>query len=398
MTARDIGRGLVAAAGALLAMAGTATAGLLLLDAVPLPKPGLSVGGVRGGRLERLTAAVVAMAAGGPVDVGVTPAGGLPITVQGRIEVLPLGVSLVGAVVLGTLLLGRGRSGLLVRGASATVAFTAGLGAVAAAARGTLTLPSGSARAAGGGVGACASGTRTPFAGTSVDQLEAGFSTAIGPTVAGAAVGALAVVGLCWLAVRFPAVAGTLRAARWPVAGAGIVGVLGAWAVGGPAVAGGVLLALPLVVGGALLLGLGVPWGFSSGGMLSCVVDGGWSPPGRGALVVLSGAVLLACAVAVAARTGGDRAGGPLRRAAGLAVRFAPVVAAVLVVLTLLSRVSVELGVQAFIIAVPVLDLRLAASPGVALAAGLGAGAVAGFAASLLVDAVRSRTSVGWRA
>jgi hypothetical protein len=163
-------------------------------------------------------------------------------------------------------------------------------------------------------------------------------------------------------------------------------------------VAGGVLLALPLVVGGALLLGFGVPWAFSSGGMLSCVVDGGWSPPGRGALVVLSGAVLLACAVAVAARTGGDRAGGPLRRAAGLAVRFAPVVAAVLVVLTLLSRVSVELGVQAFIIAVPVLDLRLAASPGVALAAGLGAGAVAGFAASLLVDAVRSRTSVGWRA
>ena len=386
MTARDLGRGLAAAAGALLAMAGTAAAGLFLLDAG------------RSGPIERLTAAVVAMAAGGPADVGVTPAGDLPITVQGRIEVLPLGVSLVGAVVLGAVLLGRGRSGLLVRGASAAVAFAAGLGAVAAAARGTLTLPSGSTRAAGGGVGACASGTRTPFAGAFVDKLEAGFSTAVGPTVAGAAVGALAVVGLCWLAVRFPAVGGTLRAARWPVAVAGIVGVLGAWAVGGPAVAGGVLLTLPLVVGGALLLGLGVPWAFSLGGMLSCVVDGGWSPPGRGALVVLSGAVLLACAVAVAARTGADRAGGPLRRAAGLAVRFAPAVAAVLVALTLLSRVSVELGVQAFIIAVPVLDLRLAANPGVALAAGLGAGAVAGFAASLLVDALRSRTSVGWRA
>ncbi|MEU8236336.1 streptophobe family protein [Actinoplanes sp. NPDC048967] len=386
MTARDIGRGLAAAAAALLAMAGTAAAGLLLLDAD------------RGGPLGRLTAAVVAMAAGGAADVGVTPSGGLPITVQGRIEVLPLGVSVVGAVVLGTLLLGRGRSGLLVRGASAAAACTAGLGAVAAAAHGTLTLPSGSARAAGGGVGACASGTRTPFAGASVDKLEAGFSAAVGPTVAGAAVGALAVAGLCWLAVRFPAAGATLRAARWPAAGAGIVGVLGAWAVGGPALAGGVLLALPLVVGGALLLGLGVPWAFSSGGMLSCVVDGGWSPPGRGALGVLSGAVLLACAVAVAARTGADRAGGPLRRAAGLAVRFAPVVAAVLVVLTLLSRVSVELGVQAFIIAVPVLDLRLAASPWVAPAVGLGAGAVAGFAASLLVDAARSRTSVGWRA
>ena len=113
--------------------------------------------------------------------------------------------------------------------------------------------------------------------------------------------------------------------------------------------------------------------------------------------MVLSGVVLLACAVAVVARTGRDRAGGPLRRAAGLAVRFAPVMAAVLAVLTLLSRVSVELGVQAFIIAVPVLDVRLAASPWDALAAGLGAGATAGFAASLLVDAVRRRTSVGWR-
>jgi hypothetical protein len=384
MTARDICRGLAAAAGALLVMAGTAAAGLLLLDAD------------RGGRLDRLTAAVVAMAAGAPADIGLTPAGGLPIAVQGRIQVLPLGVSLAGAVVLGALLLRRGRSGLLVRGASAAVACTAGLGAVAVAARGTLTLPSGTGRAAGGGVGACSSGTRTTFAGTSVDKLEAGFSAAVGPTVAGAAVGTLAVVGLCWLAVRFPAVAGTLRAARWPVGGAAAVCVLAAWAFGGPAVAGGVLLTLPLVVCGVLLLGLGVPWSFSADGALSCIVDGGWSPPGRGVFVVLSGVVLLACAVVVAARTGRDRAGGPLRRAAGLALSLAPVTAAVLAVLTLLSRASVELGVRAFIIAVPVLDVRLAASPWGALVAGLGAGATAGFAASLLVDAFRRRTSVGW--
>ncbi|WP_212987981.1 hypothetical protein [Actinoplanes auranticolor] len=395
--ARDIGRGLVAAGGALLAMAAAAAAGLLLLDVVPLPEPGLSAGGAGGGPIGRLTAAVVAMAAGGPADVGIDPAGRLPITVQGRIQVIPLGVSLVGAVVLGTLLLRRGRPGLLVRGMTAAVAGTAGLGAVAAAARGTLTLPAGGAGAAGGGAGACASGTRTPFAGASLDKLEAGFAVATGRTVAGAAVGALAVVGLCWLAVRFPAVGGALRAARWPVAGTAAVCVLGAWALGGPAAAGGVLLTLPLVVGGVLLLGLGVPWSFSADGVLSCVVDGGWSSPGRGALVVLSGAVVLACGVAVAARTGRDRAGGPLRRAAVLAAWLAPVMAAGLTVLALLSRVSVELGVQAFIVAVPVLDVRLAANPWVALGAGLGAGAVAGFTGSLLVDAVRRPTSVGWR-
>jgi hypothetical protein len=199
------------------------------------------------------------------------------------------------------------------------------------------------------------------------------------------------------LIVRFPVVAETLRAARWPIGATAAGSVLAAWAFGGPAVAGGVLLALPLVVCAALLFGLGVPWSFSANGLLSCALDGGWSPPGRGALAVLSGVVLLACAVAVAARTGRDRAGDPLRRAAGLAVRLGAAVAAVLVVLTLLSRVSVELGVQAFIIAIPVLDVRLAANPWGALAAGLGAGAAAGFAASLLVDAFRRRASVRWR-
>jgi hypothetical protein len=386
MAVRDICRGPAAAAAALLAMAGTAAAGLVLLDAG------------RVGRLDRLTAAVVAMAAGGPAEVGAVPAGGLPIAVQGRIQVLPLGVTLVGAVVLAALLLRGGRGGLLVRGASATVTVTAGLGAAAVAARGTLTLPSGSAPVAAGGVGACSAGTRTPFAGAvAVDELQAGFSVATGPTVAGAAVGALAVVGLCRLVVRFPAVGGALRAARWPVGATAVVCVLAAWAFGGPAVAGGVLLALPLVVCGALLLGLGVPWSISADGVLSCVLDGGRQLPGRGGLAVLAGVVLLAGAVAVAARTGRDRTGGPLRRACGLAARLAPVVAGVLAVLTLLSRVSAEVGVQAFIIAVPVLDVRLAGSPWGALAAGLGAGAVAGFTASLLVDGLRRRTSVGWR-
>jgi hypothetical protein len=385
MAARDVYEGPAAAAAALLAMAGTAAAGLLLLDAG------------RAGRLDRLTAAVVAMAAGGPADVGAVPAGGLPIAVQGRIQVMPLGVSLVGAVVLGALLLRRGRSGLLIRGASAAVAFTAGLWAVAVVARGTLTLPSGGARAAAAGVGGCSAGARMPFGGAgSIDTLRAGFSVAAGRTVAGAAGWALAVVGMCWLALRFPAVAGALRTARWPVVGTAVVCVLAAWRFGGPAAAGGVLLALPLAVGGALLLGLGVPWAVHADGVLSCALDGGWSPPGGGAPEVLAGVVLLAGGVIVAVHAGRDRAGGALRRAAGVAVRLAPVAAVVLALLALLSRVSVELGVRAFILAVPILDVRLAPNPWEALVAGLGAGAAAGFAASLLVDAVRRRTSVGW--
>ncbi|GLZ01111.1 streptophobe family protein [Actinoplanes sp. NBRC 103695] len=386
MAARDVYEGPAAAAAALLAMAGTAAAGLLLLN------------GGRGGGLDRLTAGVVAMAAGGPADIGAAPAGGLPIGVQGQIQVMPLGVSLVGALVLGALLLRRGRSGLLVRGSSAAVAFTAGLCAVAVAARGSVTLPSGSARAVVGGAGACSAGASTPLRAVgSVDTLQAGFSVAVGPATVGAAGWALAVVGLCWLAARFPAVADTLRAARWPVCGTAAVCVLAAWALGGPAAAGGALLALPLAAGGALLLGLGVPWAMHADGVLSCALDGGWSPPEGVALTVLSGVALLACGVTVAAHTGRDRAGGPLRRAAGLAVRLAPMMAAVLALLTLLSRISVELGVRVVVIAVPVLDVRLTANPWEALVAGLGAGAAAGFAGSLLVDAVRRRTSVGRR-
>lgn len=380
MTTREVYRGLFAAACALSAMVGTAAAGLLLLDAD------------RAGRLTRLTAAVVAMAAGGPATIEAVPTGGLPIAVQGQISVMPLGVSLVGAVALGTLLLRHGRSGLLVRGLSAAAAFTAGAGAVAMSARGMLTLPSGSARAAVDGMGACGAGTRLPLTGAfPIDQLQAGFSVSAGSTVAGGAVGALAVAGLCWLTARFLVSTGTLRAARWAIAGPTVVCVPVAWAVGGPRVAGGLLLVLPLVVGGALLHGLGVPWSFSADGVLACVLDGGWPAPGRGAPAVLSVVVLLACGVAVAARTGRDRAGGPLRRAAGLAVRLAPVVAAVLFLLTLLSRVSAELGVRAVVLAVPVLDVRLVANPWGALIVGLGAGAVAGFAGSLLVDAFRRR-------
>ena len=90
---REVWRGLVAAVAALGAMGGTAVVGLLLLG----------VGRV--GEVDRMTAAVVAMAVGGSVELGAVPGGRVPFALQGNAELVPSGVALAGAVVLGWLLL-----------------------------------------------------------------------------------------------------------------------------------------------------------------------------------------------------------------------------------------------------------------------------------------------------
>ncbi|KDN18956.1 streptophobe family protein [Amycolatopsis rifamycinica] len=373
---REVIRGLVAAAAALLAMAGVAAAGLALLGAG-------RVGGLGG-----LTAAAVALAVGGSAEAGGTPAGGLPVAVRVGLEVMPLGVSLAGAVVLGSLLLRRG-DGLLVRGAVAAVALPAGLAVLALLARGTLTMPDGVGAGAAGACGRAAGPVRLPGSG----RLDAGFSVAVGPVVVGATAGVLVVVGVCWLVTRFPAVAAGVRAVRWPAVGLAVLCLAVAWTFGGTAAAGGVLLALPQLLGGAVLLGLGVPWTIGSSGAFSCALPALPVSPG-GPLLGLSAVVLLGCGVAVAART--RRSGGPLRRAAGLAVRFAPATAAVLAVVTLLSRISADVTVSAFGFSLPVFAVRLTANPLLALVAGLGGGAVAGFAGSLLADAI-SVSSRAWK-
>lgn len=372
---RDVGRGLAAAIAALLAMAGVALAGLLLLDAGRFAGPAA------------LTATVVALAVGGSADVVAVPAGGLPVTVRGAIDVMPLGVSLAGAVVLGAVLLRHGRDGLPVRAAAAAVAVPAGMAVISLLAKGNLTL-----RSSGGGGSACGAGAGSRFGGA----IDAGFSVASVPAAVAAAVWALVVAGMCALAVRFPVVATGLRSAA-TVSGVLTVGCLiVAGVFGGAAAAGGVLLVLPQVVSGVLLLGLGVPWTVSSGGVLSCALDGVQPLSPGGPLTWVPVVALLACAVVVATRTG-RRLGGPLRRAAVLAAWFAVVTGAALAVVTLLSRVSVELGVTALGMSIPVLDARLAANPLLALAAGLASGALAGGAGSLLVDVARSRISVSSR-
>ena len=164
---------------------------------------------------------------------------------------------------------------------------------------------------------------------------------------------------------------------------------------GGATAAGAVLLVLPQVVAGVLLLGLGVPWTVTSEGPLSCALDGVQPLSPGGPLTWAPVVVLLVCGIVVAART--RRSGGTLRRAAVLAAWFALVTGAALAVMALLSQVSVELGVTALGLSIPVLDARLAANPLLALVAGVAGGALAGGAGSLLVDAFRSRISVSSR-
>lgn len=340
---REVSRGVAAAVAALLAMAGVAAAGLALLGA------------------GRFTTAVVALAVGGAVDVEAVPAGALPIAVRGDLHVIPLGVSLAGAVVLGWLLLRRGADGLLVRGSAAAVSFVAGVAGIALLTKGKLNIPEGT------GGGCVSAGPRIPLSG----GLDAGFSVAVGPAVLGAVVWALVVIGVCWLVTRFPAVATGFRAVRWPAAGLAVVGVAAAWTLGGATAAGAVLLLLPQLAFGAVLLGLGVPWTVTAP---ACVPDIGHFMPG----LWVSGALLVGCGIAVAVR----------RRSPRRAATTAAVAGGVAVALALLSRVSVDVAVSAFGFSVPVLSARLAANPLLALAAGAAAG--------LLADAL-SVSSRAWK-
>lgn len=380
-TSREVWRGVLAAVAALVAMAVVASGGLLLLDAG-------RVGGFGG-----LTAAVLALAVGGTAEFGAVPAGELPIAVRGGVGVTPLGVSLVGAVVLGWLLLRR-RDGLLVRGAAAAVAFPAGLAVAAGFARGTVTLPGGGSSGGGGGGSVCG----LPAVGRigrdgAGDALGAGFSVPVWPVLAGALGWVLAVVGVCWLVARFRI---SLRGVLWASAGLAVVCLVVAWVLGGSAAAGGVLLVLPLVLFGVVSLGLGVPWALSSDGALSCVLDGVAPPTPGGPLTWVAVAALLGLGVVVA--WPGGRDGTPLRRATRLAVRLGPVVGVASGVLALLSTVTVGLRLGAFGFSLPVLEARLAADPLIASGLGVVGGAVAGFAGGLLVGGFLRLASVPWPA
>lgn len=397
--ARGAAEGAGAAVIALLAMAGTAAVGLSFLDAEGT------------GEFGAMTAAAVAMAAGGSAGLDADLAGQIPLAVHGGVDAMPTGVALVGAVVLGWLLLRRGGEGLLVRGAAATVAFAGGVAAAASLARGTVTLrppdgttggamarmTSGCATGAGPGTGGPSPGGELPFSGGAFDSFAVGFSVAAGPAVVGAVVGALAVLGVCALAVRFASVATSLSAVLWTLGGIAAVCLPVAAVLGGTEAAGGGLLFAPLAVFGTVLLGLGVPWTLSSEGALACGLDGAGPLPSSGGLplplVGVSGLVLLAIGIVAACLSRG-RPGGALWRSWGLALRLAPVVGAAAVLTVLLSRFAFGLDAEAFGVPIALLDAELGANPWHALAVGIAGGAAAGFAASLLVDGMRRAASV----
>ncbi|SES07000.1 hypothetical protein SAMN05216188_12120 [Lentzea xinjiangensis] len=381
-TRRDVWRGVAAAAAALVAMAATAAVALLLLDAGRFGDPG------------RLTAGVVALAVGGSAEFGAVPSGEVPLAVRGGVDVVPAGVVLVGAVVLGWLLL-RHRDGLLVRGAAAAVAFPAGAVAVAMAARGTVTAkgmtPSPSGGAAGGMSGVCGLPAVGPLRrGVSLDAFSVGFSVPVGPVAAGAIGWVLAVVGVCWLISWFQV---ALRGALWVIGGLTAACLLAAWALGGPVVAGGVLLLLPLLVFGVLSLGLGVPWTVQADGVLACALGGAAPPAPGGPLTWVAVAVLLVLGI-LAALAGGRGGGTPLRRALRNGAVLGAVAGVGLGALAWLSQVSVQIGVGAFGFSLPVLDAWAGANPLAVVALGSVGGAAAGLAGSLLVDGALRLASV----
>ncbi len=409
---RDVGAGLVAAAAALLAMAGVAAAGLVLLGADEAGDPGA------------LTAAVVALAAGGPATLDATAPGDVPIPLSAGVEVMPLGVTLVGATVLGALLVRRGRDGLGVRGAAATVAVATGLLAVAHLAGGNVTvrLPDDAAAAAGdepttdetttGGLAAvaggaeagrvsaadgCLDGRGLPFseegwpfgASGSGGTLDVGVSVAGGPAAVAGATGALIVLAMCRPAQRFRGALRGRRAVVWPVGGVVVAALAAAGASGGAAAAGGVVLVLPLAVVGALPIGLGVPLTVRADGVLGCVLDGAEPIAPGGPLMWVSGAALLGLGVIAASRTQRPTSRNRLAVVGGVAL----VVGAGLATMAVLARVSVDLGVGGL----SLLDARLAADPLTALGTGLAAGSAAGVAGIVLVGTFRSLGSVSWR-
>ncbi|WP_157575121.1 hypothetical protein [Jiangella muralis] len=413
---RDVGAGLVAGAAALLTMTGVAAAGLLLLDAGRI------------GEVGALTAAVVALAAGGRATLTTTAPGELPIPLRAGVEALPLGVTLAGAVVLGTVLLRRGRDGFGVRAAAATVAVAAGLLVVAQLAGGnvTVSLPADAVAAAGVASAAgrtpadgCPDGGGLPFGGGSplgdgrplgsalpsgdggsAGGLDVGYSVAGGPLAAAGAAGALAVVGVCWLVLRFRGSTRRSWAGRWAVAGIVTAGMVAAGASGGTQAVGGLLLLLPAAVAGALPVALGAPVTVRADGVLRCALDGAEPVVSTTPLRWVSAAALLALGVVVAARAHHEPHHGlrpglrpRLRRGLMDVGGMGAATGAGLAAMALLTTVTIDVGVGGLAL----LDARLAADPAAALAAGAAVGAAAGAAGVTVVQAARSLTSLPWR-
>ncbi|MFJ8543604.1 streptophobe family protein [Streptomyces sp. NPDC093586] len=428
---------------ALIGMAGTAALGLRLLDADAA------------GSLGPMTAAAVALGAGGSVaSSGDVSAFGLKgAEAHMAIEITPLGVGLVGAVLLSFLFLRSLRAAgavvapveLLARAGAVTALFVAMLGGLARVGHGVVTIDGGSLGlddlpgGAGGGVQVPGLGDLGDLGGVLPDRIgdlvgakaAVGFRVETAPTLLGGLVWCVGVLLVALLASRrapLPRGCEALHRVVRPAVSALVTVALTAVAAGYAAaayaaigddrprrIAGAALLGAPNGVWLGVPVGLFVPWDGRATGAparflpdpLDELLSGGADGPvtlGRLAeldgrvwlLGVAAAALMLLAGVLTAIRTpvAPSDARGP-GFAGRCALRLGVATAPALALSVLLTEVSVDaslsvLGVDAFGAGV---DLR--GHLGAALLLGAAWGAGAGAAGALLA---RSSGAAGRRA
>ncbi|WP_344097018.1 streptophobe family protein, partial [Streptomyces stramineus] len=419
---------------AFLAMAGVAALGLHLL------------GADAAGALGPMTAAVVVLAVGGSV----TPSGDVEAfglkgaSAHSAIEIAPLGVSLVGALMLGMIFARSLRSAgatvrlsaLAARAGAVAVLFLLILGGLAWAGEDTVTfdgsglgLPEPGKGGDGGlvvpGVGDLGSigGLPERLGGLADARAAVGFSVRTGPSLAGGAVWVLGVLLIALLAARRApappgwevlhrsvrpavsalcavlvlAVAAGLAAAAYAAVSDGRAGrITGAALLGAP---NGVWLGIPL--------GLLVPWRGTASGVLSQVLPAPLDellsakadePVTLGRLAELDSRVwllavacalmILAAGVLAAVRTPRDGLG-PVVFAARGAVVLGTATALALPLLVALTRVKADAGLSVLGFDAFGAGLELRGNAPVALALGAAWGAAAGAAGGLLACGAR---------
>ncbi|WP_161163968.1 streptophobe family protein, partial [Streptomyces sp. SID5910] len=416
---------------ALIGMAGTAALGLRLLDADAA------------GSLGPMTAAVVALGAGGSVTPsGVVSAFGLKgAEAHTAIEITPLGVGLVGAVLLSFFFLRSLRAAgvvvapaeLLARAGTVTALFVAMLGGLAWAGHDVVTIDGGSLGlddlpgGGGGGVEVPGLGDLGDLGGLLPDRIgdlvgaeaAVGFRVETGATLLGGLVWCVGVLLIALLASRrtpLPRGCGAVHRVVRPAVSSLVTVALTAVAAGYAAaayaatgddhprrIAGAALLGAPNGVWLGVPVGLFVPWdGRATGALTRFLPDpldellggGADEPVTLGRLAELDGrvwllgvaaaALMLLAGVLTAARTPVTRGPGFAGRCA---LRLGLATALTLPLAVLLTEVSVDaslsvLGIDAF-----GAGIALRGHLGPALLLGTAWGAGAGAAGALLTRA-----------
>lgn len=422
---------------ALIGMAGTAALGLHLLGADTM------------GSLGPMTAAVVALGAGGSV----TPSGDVSAfgltgaEAHTAIEITPLGVSLVGALLLSWFFLRSLRAAgvvvapaeLLARVGAVVALFVAMLGGLAWAGHDVITLDGGALGmddlpGTGGGGGGGGGGLEIPGLGDLggllpdrigdlVDAKAAvGFTVDTAPTLLGGLVWSAGILLIALLASRrtplprgWEAVHRVVRPAVSAVVTVLLVAVAAGFAAAAYAavgddhprrIAGAALLGAPNGVWLGVSIGLFVPWdGRATGALTNVLPDpldtllsvGTDQPVTLGRLADLEGRVwLLAVAVAVmmlfagvlvAVRTPVRAGAGVLGFAGACALRLGVVTALALPFLGLLTGLSVDASLSVLGFDAFGAGLELRGRLGMALLLGAVWGAGAGAAGALLARA-----------